>query len=151
LDVSETINPETYLKLKRFTIKIISKLYLSKSVDSSKVAVVVFADSASKRIFCDEYSSIAAVSSAIMAMKRGNGVFTNIRDGILKGGEALQERGCGKRLKTPTQQVLVLISDGRANRGEGGKDGIIRTATEIRSRGVLILAIGVGTKTHFYV
>ena len=142
--MSETINSEIYLELKTFTVNVISKLYLSKSSQSSKVAVVVFADSASKRIFCDQYSSKETIRSAVMAMERGKGVFTNIRDGIVKGGETLQERGCGQRPMTPTQQVLILISDGRANRGKDGKNGIIQAATELRSRGILMLAVGVG-------
>ena len=108
----------------------------------------MFADSARKMIYCDQYISSGddrALKEAVLALKRGNEIFTNIRDGILKGTELLYERGCGARTASH-QKLLVLISDGRANLGIGGKEGIYQAARQTRDRGIVVLAIGIGNK-----
>lgn len=156
LDVSQTIEPSAYKQLKKFTVDIIFKVHQSRSDTSSsslrsRVGVVTFADRARKRIYCDEYTSrvdgVERLNKAIYSLERPGGeIFTNIRDGLVKAKQLLFERGCGENDLRPGthRKVLVLISDGRANMGHGGKEGIYKEALDTRRQGITILAVAVG-------
>ena len=85
-------------------------------------------------------SSLSLVK-AINKLTRIDGKLTNTEQGLKMAQQMLHERGCGQ--KGYHKKLLVLITDGRANRGST-LQGLYDTAKAIRDSGIPILAIGVG-------
>ncbi|XP_066918509.1 matrilin-4-like [Clytia hemisphaerica] len=145
LDVSGTVYPTHYKQSLNFVNRILSIINISP--ESSLAGVTTFATKADVRFFCDQHSSSETLEKSIIGLPytyTGPGdIFTNLRDGLVKGQQVLTGRGCGR---LNAKQIMVLISDGRANRGEGGFDGIREEAKSIRDQGVTIVALGVGER-----
>ena len=111
-------------------------------------SIVTFSTNAHIRIHCDEHKSTGrdTLEKAVLDLQHiGKMGFTNLRDGLIKGREALSTRGCGS---DNAKQIMVVISDGCANRGNGGIRGILDEASEIRKDGIEIIALGVGKKIN---
>ena len=139
LDVSGSIYPVAFEQTKDFIRRVLSKINVA---EDSKVSVVTFTDRAIPRIYCDEYDSSVTLEQAILNLEYiHDNHLTNIRDGLIKGHETLSIRGCGK---ADAKQIMILISDGNANRGEEGFKGIQKEAEKIRAEGITIIALGVG-------
>lgn len=127
------------------TNKIVNVLAKNDEFGQHRVGLVTYADAATKRIHCDEHSTSSSMNTAINTLQRIDGKLTNTQDGLEKGDELLRERGCGER-NQPHHKILVLISDGKANRGKD-LNGPNATAAAIRAKGISIIAIGVGDVT----
>ena len=115
---------------------------ITKNSNSPRVSLVTFASQSSIRIYCDEYDSSAALHDAIDKLTyKTKDSFTNIKDGLIKGHKALSSRGCGR---PKAKRMIVLVTDGKANRGLGGFQAIREKAREIRDTNTTIIAIGIG-------
>jgi len=68
-----------------------------------------------------------------------HGPYTNITEGIQRGIEELSS----ERSRPGARKVLVLLTDGHANRG-GGRDGAIRQARIAADLGIQIFSVSVG-------
>jgi len=106
--------------------------------------VVTFTSKADIRIYCDENNSSATLENAIYALTHDySDPFTNVKDGLIKAYLSLATRGCGRM---EAKKIMILITDGRANRGSGGFDAIRQVAKEIRDDDVTVEDI-TGNKT----
>uniref|UniRef100_A0A7M5XDD3 VWFA domain-containing protein n=1 Tax=Clytia hemisphaerica TaxID=252671 RepID=A0A7M5XDD3_9CNID len=139
LDVSGSIYPKAFDQTKEFIRQVLSGINIA---EDSKASVVTFTEQAIPRIYCDEYNSSATLEQAILNLKYiHDNHLTNIRDGLIKGRETLSMRGCGR---AETKQIMILITDGNANRGNGGFEGIQKESEKLRTEGITIIALGVG-------
>lgn len=146
LDVSGTIYPTFYDQSLSFVTRLLSKMKITSNPNSSRVSVVTFASRSSIRIYCDEYKSIKTLYDAIKKLSYTKDPFTNIKDGLIKAYRALSIRGCGRQ---KAKRIIVLVTDGKANRGVGGFQAIREKAREIRDTNTTIIAIGVGRKVKY--
>ena len=109
-------------------------------------SIVTFSTNAHIRIHCDEHKSKDTLEDAILDLQYIDKMeFTNLRQGLAKGRQALNTRGCGDN---NAKQIMVVISDGNANRGDGGTGGVLEEARNIRESGIEIIALGVGKKIN---
>lgn len=135
-----------FYQSKEFVNKVVSEIKITPDAESSRVSVVTFTSTAQIRIHCDENNSSASLEQAIYALTHDYGdPFTNVKDGLIKGRLSLATRGCGRK---GAKKLMILISDGRANRGAGGFDAIRQVAKEIRNESVTIIALGVGDRIN---
>ncbi|XP_057292507.1 collagen alpha-6(VI) chain-like [Hydractinia symbiolongicarpus] len=139
LDVSGSITPQQWLQVKEFAQLLVSRITVSQ--EGNHIGVVTFAETAKKEIHCDEHTSEVSLNSAISSLQQF-GQFTNIQDGLEKGKEVLTNRGCGVRTPPPSSRVIILMTDGEANRGDGPQQ-LINTAQSIRNEGIDIYAVGI--------
>ena len=138
-DVSSTVTNELD-KIKEFSKIFAQDLPIG---DDVKIAVATFSNFARKNIFCDQHSTVSSFSAAVDQIN-GFGFLTNIRDGLAKGEELLNERGC--RVDGLKTSVLVLLTDGTGN--VGTKAGMLEQARLIRESGIVIFSIGIGMSTQ---
>ena len=119
MDTSGTVYPTHYKESLNFVNRILSIIDISP--ETSRAGVTTFATKADVRIFCDQHTSSETLEKAIIGLPytyTGPGAtYTNLREGLVKGQQVLKGRGCGR---LNAKQIMVVISDGRANRGEGG-------------------------------
>jgi len=140
--VSGTIFPAKFSQSKEFVNQVVSNIKITSDTKSSRVSVVTFTSKADIRIYCDENNSSATLENAIYALTHDySDPFTNVKDGLIKAHLSLATRGCGRM---EAKKIMILITDGRANRGSGGFDAIRQVAKEIRDDDVTVIALGVG-------
>ena len=148
LDASDSIGPSTFKVEKKFVQDLAKTFGISDG--GNRGSVVLFSDKASESIFCDEYQDAASFNKAVDELVQ-SGKFTNIEDGIEKGTDILQKRGCGSR---PDAVPLMLIfTDGVANIGNSanpldGPQGLALAAKAARDSAIKIFAIAVGNKVE---
>lgn len=139
LDVSGTITEMNFEETKKFVYTIQAKIGIH---ESNKAAVTTFGDEGHRDISCHDHKNIEDFLGAIGSLKRRPKEFTNTRDGLEKGQESLITQGCGSNKKA--RKIIVLLTDGLANRGTGQEQGLIDASKYIQKNGTIILVVAVG-------
>ena len=135
LDVSGTISAGDFQKTQTFVKSVIGNI----GVSGNKVGVVTYGDLANIDINCTQYSDLDSFNSDVDKLNRKNGL-TNTRDGIEKGEEVLD--ACYK--DPNVTRIIILVTDGMANDGVDGEDGLIQEAQAIQNRGTTLFIVAVG-------
>nr|XP_047141815.1 serine-rich adhesin for platelets isoform X2 [Hydra vulgaris] len=148
LDASESINPTTFNDEKLFVGNLVKNLGISEN--GNKVSVVLFSSKATEAIYCDEYQDEKLFNRALKNLTQ-NGQFTNIEDGVDKGKNILQKRGCG--VQADALKLMVVFTDGAANIGNSvnpmnGSQDLANAAKSARYSGIKIIAVAVGKKVE---
>ena len=65
-----------------------------------------------------------------------------MRDGLDKGQISLEHDGCG--LNNNARRIIILMTDGYANRGLGHLAGLYNASSEIKAKGTIIQGLAVG-------
>lgn len=140
LDVSGTITEKNFKQTQRFVKSVMSKIGLG---HGNKVAVTIFGDHGHQKIKCQDFDKIHDFLKAVDALPRLPKEYTNTRDGLEKGQKLLENYGCGEHKQT--NKLIVLLTDGLANRGEGQELGLIKAAKHIQDdlkTTILVVAVG---------
>ena len=114
-------------------------------MNNNKAAVTVYGNVARRIIRCQDHNTFERFNNDVDNLKRLPREFTNTRDGLEKGQLSLENDGCGNN---NTRRIIILITDGLANRGIGQERGLYKAASEIKAKGTVIQAIAVG-KDYF--
>lgn len=140
MDGSGTITEKDFKNTQKFVNTIQAKMGLADN--HNKAAVVTYGDYAKMDIKCSSYSDIYKFKSAVSQLSK-HGEKTNTRDGLEKGQELLtnQELGCGEE---GVKRIIVLLTDGIANKGIGKEKGLIKASKDIQKSGTIILVVAVG-------
>ena len=139
LDVSGTITEENFENTKQFVNTVQAKIGIH---SRNKAAVTTFGNYAHRDITCKDHDNTKDFLHAVKSLQRRPKEFTNTRDGLEKGHESLIKQGCGVNDKA--QKIIILLTDGLANRGIGKEEGLINASKAIQSSGTLILVVAVG-------
>ena len=140
LDVSGTITAENFKQTQRFVKSVMSRIGLG---HGNKVAVTIFGNEGQQKIFCSNFTRIPDFLNAVDGLPRLPKEYTNTRDGLEKGQELLENFGCGEHKET--NKLIVLLTDGLANRGVGQENGLIEAAKKIQNHHkttILVVAVG---------
>ena len=137
--MSGTITEENFEETKKFVYTIQAKIGIH---STNKAAVTTFGDFGHRDIKCHDYKDIKGFLNAVESLTRRPNEFTNTRDGLEKGQKSLMEQGCGKNDKA--RKIIILLTDGLANKGTEKEPGLIKASKEIQDSGTLILVVAVG-------
>ena len=113
--------------------------------NNNKASVTTYGNDASIDMKCNEYTDIHEFKKAVEALNRRPKQFTNTRDGLEKGQYSLAHDGCGVRENNlRIQKIIILLTDGLANRGIGNEPGLIEASKAIQESGTIVLVVAVG-------
>ena len=115
-------------------------------MNNNKVAVTTYGNWARRNIKCDDHKTLESFNRAVDKLKDFSRQYTNTRDGLEKGQLSLENDGCGNN---NARRIIILITDGLANRGIGYEQGLYDAASKIKGKGTIIQAIAVG-KDYFH-
>ena len=147
IDVSGSItgHPSTadFKLIMQITEGIVKKINITKY--DNKISLTKFSERAELTIPCNAHSTTASFLMAIENLKGDLGTFTNTEAGLKTSSESLSSDGCGERPANITNQIIIIITDGRTNQGTNNSiDGLHNLALMLRQQGVTIVTIGVG-------
>lgn len=137
LDVSGTITQSNFENTQSFVKSVVSEI----GIQGNSIGVASYGNYASIDIPCEKYNDIPGFNSGVDRIRRRPNELTNTRDGIEKGEDIINQ--CSGPKDIP--QVMILVTDGLANRGKGAVDGLIEEAKAIQARGTTLLVIAVGS------
>ena len=123
--------------MKDFVIGIQTRIALNDQ--NVRAAVTTFADVAIRNIECSDYGDIFRFNHRV-AMLDQLGGRTNTRDGLEKGQLSLESCGYNNNAR----RIIILITDGVANKGIGEEKGLFKASLEIKAKGTIIQAVTVG-------
>ena len=111
-------------------------------MSNNKAAVTTFGNFAHRIIKCDDHQTIESFNEAVDKIKRFPWEYTNMRDGLDKGQISLEQDGCG--LNNNARRIIILMTDGYANRGLGKLAGLFNASSAIKAKGTIIQGLAVG-------
>ena len=139
LDVSGSLDAQDLEEIKYFVNTIQAKIGLANN--NNKAAVTTFGNVAHRNIACWDHGTVEYFKNAVQHLQRFPYEFTNTRDGLEKGQYSLNNDGCGK---SNAQKIIILITDGLANRGIGQERGLIEVSKAIQEAGIILLVVNPG-------
>ena len=139
LDVSGTITKTDFELTQKFVNTIQAKIGLADN--KNKASVTTFGNDGHRDIKCNDYQTVYDFKDAVGKLKRRPDEFTNTRDGLEKGQHSLHNDGCGVK---DVRKIIILLTDGLANRGTDKEKGLIKASKTIQESGTIILVVAVG-------
>ena len=125
--------------MKDFVIGIQTRIGLNDQ--NIRATVTTFADAAIINIGCFDYKDIFEFNHRVANLSNNQlGFFTNTRDGLEKGQLSLELCGYNNNAR----RIIILITDGIANKGIGEEKGLFKASLEIKAKGTIIQAVTVG-------
>ena len=131
--------------MKDFVIGIQTRIGLNDQ--NIRATVTTFADAAIINIGCFDYKDIFEFNHRVANLSNNQlGFFTNTRDGLEKGQLSLELCGYNNNAR----RIIILITDGIANKGIGEEKGLFKASLEIKAKGTIIQAVTVGFGNSMY-
>ena len=126
--------------MKDFVIGIQTRIGLNDQ--NIRATVTTFADAAIINIGCFDYEDIFEFNHRVAMLSNNQlGFFTNTRDGLEKGQLSLESCGYNNNVR----RIIILITDGKADFGIGGVEGLLEASLEIKAKGTIIQSMTVGS------
>ncbi|XP_054850273.1 collagen alpha-3(VI) chain [Eublepharis macularius] len=120
--------------IREFLAKIINRLDIG--ADKIKVSVAQYTDSVKPEIYFSTAQDKAAIVSSVKKMKPVGGDTLNTGSALRYAKNNLFTRDVGCRIDEGVLPMLVLITGGKS------RDDVAQPAQEVKSRGILALAVG---------